>query len=201
MALKRFLLSKNTPLVFCTKIITCCSGSEEKHRGRQISPNSGACREEKGQIFQWMHITATGLLLPAHGCQVFADCHTAHCLIGYMPLALLRACRSGVCTDTGKQGAQMHLFPEHHPCPIKIHGCLMRADQSDTHLDSQLNWSSLLSGEGVHHTTMDDLKEFSSELTKEGNLLLKLSSIRETRTVSCRKQSCRTLWGCQKTFQ
>lgn len=103
MAIKDFCSLKTYPsFFFCTEIIACCSVSEEKHRDRQMEPNTGAHREEKGQIFQWMHITATALLLPARGCQVFAGCHTADCLIGYVLLALLCACRSGICTDTGK---------------------------------------------------------------------------------------------------
>lgn len=89
----------------------------------------------------------------AHHCRWFAPacsrmsgiCRLPHSWLPYwlhVVCSPLCACRSGICTGTGKECSQVCMLLEHQPLPTTIHNCLMRDDLSDAHLYSQLNWSS-----------------------------------------------------------
>lgn len=134
MAIKDFCSLKTHPRFFCTKIIACCSVSEEKHRDRQIEPNSGAYREERARFSSGctsLPLLCSCLLVDVRYLQTATQL-----------TALLATCRWLSCVHAGQVFAQTQarkphspVFLDHHPCPTKIY-CLMTTDLSDTHLDS-----------------------------------------------------------------
>lgn len=108
---KRFLLSKNLSPIL----------SHKDHRllfkQRRETPRQTDLAKERSAVGREFSSGCTRLPLLVD--VRYAHRRTADCPAGYTPFARLRACRSGICTDTdaGRECGQMAVLLEHQPSP------------------------------------------------------------------------------------